>query len=106
MLIDKTIAPFLLLLGPIVLAVSIVVGHWRLVAALLAWWLFSRSFKILPHLRHRPADWLIVPIFIGVTYYMSLIKTYALFTLTEHKWLTRAVAVVNGEVVRVREGIQ
>jgi cellulose synthase/poly-beta-1,6-N-acetylglucosamine synthase-like glycosyltransferase len=103
MLIDKTIAPFLLLLGPIVLAVSIVVGHWRLVAALLIWWLLSRSFKILPHLRRRPADWLIVPIFIAVTYYMSLVKTYALFTLKEHKWLTRAVAVVNGKVARVPE---
>jgi hyaluronan synthase len=81
--------------------VSIAVGHWRLVAALLAWWLLSRALKILPHLRRRPGDWLILPIFIGVTYYMSLVKTYALCTLTQHKWLTRAVAVVNGKVVRV-----
>ena len=101
MLIDKTIAPFTLLLGPIVLAVSIAVGNWRLVAALLIWWLLSRTIKILPHLRRRPADLLIVPIFIGVTYYMSLVKTYSLFTLTQHKWLTRAVAVVNGKVSRV-----
>jgi cellulose synthase/poly-beta-1,6-N-acetylglucosamine synthase-like glycosyltransferase len=101
MLIDKTIAPFTLLLGPIVLAVSIVVGHWRLVAALLIWWLVSRTVKILPHLRRRPADLLIVPLFIGVTYYMSLVKTYSLCTLTQHKWLTRAVAVVNGKVERV-----
>jgi cellulose synthase/poly-beta-1,6-N-acetylglucosamine synthase-like glycosyltransferase len=106
MLIDKTIAPFTLLLGPIVLAVSIVVGHWALVAALLIWWLVSRTFKILPHLRRRPTDLLIVPLFIGVTYYMSLIKTYALFTLTQHKWLTRAVAVVNGKVERVSESAQ
>lgn len=101
MLIDKTIAPFTLLLGPIVLAVSIAVGNWRLVAALLIWWLLSRTIKILPHLRRRPADLLIVPIFIAVTYYMSLVKTYSLFTLTQHKWLTRAVAVVNGKVSRV-----
>ena len=101
MLVDKTVAPFTLLLGPVVLAVSAAVGHWRLVAALLAWWLISRTVKILPHLRRRPADLLIVPIFIGVTYYMSLIKTYALCTLTQHKWLTRAVAVVNGKVQRV-----
>jgi hyaluronan synthase len=106
MLIDKTIAPFMLLLGPIVLAVSIAVGNWRLVAALLAWWLLSRSFKILPHLRRRPADWLIVPIFIAITYYMSLVKTYALCTLTQHKWLTRAVAVVNGKVARVDQAAQ
>jgi cellulose synthase/poly-beta-1,6-N-acetylglucosamine synthase-like glycosyltransferase len=106
MLIDKTIAPFTLLLGPAVLAVSIVVGNWKLVAALLAWWLLSRTVKIIPHLRRRPADLLIVPIFIGVTYYMSLVKTYALCTLTQHKWLTRAVAVVNGQVTRVSEAAQ
>lgn len=106
MLIDKSVAPFTLLLGPIVVAVSIAVGNWRLVAALLAWWLISRTFKIIPHLRRRPADLLIVPIFIGVTYYMSLIKAYALCTLTQHKWLTRAVAVVNGKVTRVSETAQ
>jgi cellulose synthase/poly-beta-1,6-N-acetylglucosamine synthase-like glycosyltransferase len=106
MLIDKTIAPFTLLIGPIVLIVSIAVGKWDLVAALLIWWFISRSFKILPHLRRRPADWLIVPLFILITYYMSLVKTYALFTLNEHKWLTRAVALVDGEVQRVSEAAQ
>jgi len=34
---------------------------------------------------------------------LSLVTTYALFTLKEHKWLTRAVAVVNGKVMRVPE---
>lgn len=106
MLIDKTVAPFTLLLGPIVLAVSVAVGHWRLVAALLLWWLISRTFKIIPHLRRRPSDLLLIPIFIGVTYYMSLVKAYALLTLTQHKWLTRAVAVVDGHVARVEEAAQ
>jgi hyaluronan synthase len=101
MLIDKTIAPFTLLVGPIVLLVAIAVGNWQLVLMLLLWWHISRAFKILPHLRRRPADWLILPIFIGVTFYMSLVKAYALCTINEHKWLTRAVAVVNGEVRRV-----
>jgi hypothetical protein len=32
---------------------------------------------------------------------MSLVKAYALFTINEHKWLTRAVAVVDGKVERV-----
>ena len=103
MLIDKTIAPFTLLLGPIVLILAIVVGNWRLAAALLIWWHLSRALKIWPHLRRRPKDWLILPIFIGVTFYMSLVKAYALFTINEHKWLTRAVAVVNGEVRRTEQ---
>jgi cellulose synthase/poly-beta-1,6-N-acetylglucosamine synthase-like glycosyltransferase len=102
-LIDKTIAPFTLLVGPIVLLVALAVGNFALVGALLLWWHISRAFKIWPHLRRRPKDWLILPIFIGVTFYMSLVKAYALFTINEHKWLTRAVAVVDGEVRRTEQ---
>jgi hyaluronan synthase len=103
MLIDKTIAPFTLLVGPIVFALAIALGNWELVVALLVWWHVSRAIKILPHLARRPQDWLILPIFVVMTYYMSLVKAYALFTIREHKWLTRAVAVVDGEVRRVSE---
>lgn len=106
MLIDKTIAPFTLLLGPIVLVLSIFLGAWQLVLALLIWWHVSRAVKILPHLRRQPQDWLILPVYIAVNYYMSLIKAYALFTINEHKWLTRAVAMVDGKVERVSEADQ
>ena len=106
MLIDKTVAPFTLLIGPIVLVIAMIIGNWALVGALLLWWLVSRAFKILPHLVRRPADMLILPIFVGMTYYMSLVKAYALFTINEHKWLTRAVAVVDGQVQRVSEAAQ
>ncbi len=105
-LIDKTIAPFTLLVGPIVMLLSILMGHWPLVLALLLWWHFSRAFKIWPHLRRVPSDWLILPAFVGVTFFMSLVRAYALFTINEHKWLTRAVAVVDGKVVRVGEMAQ
>ncbi|MBS1965159.1 MAG: glycosyltransferase [Chloroflexi bacterium SZAS-1] len=106
MLIDKTIAPFTLLIGPIVLFVAIILGNWKLVLILLAWWLISRAIKIWPHLRRRPADWLILPVFLAITYYMSLVKAYALFTINEHKWLTRAVAMVDGKAARVSEASQ
>lgn len=106
MLIDKTVAPFTLLVGPIVLVLAIAIGHWELVLALLLWWHLSRAFKIFPHLRRRPADLLILPIFIAVTYYMSLVKAYSLFTINEHKWLTRAVAMVDGKAARVSEAAQ
>ncbi len=106
MLIDKTIAPFTLLVGPIVLIFSIFMGYWSLVLALLIWWHVSRAFKILPHLMRCPQDWLILPIYIAITYYMSLIKGYALFTINEHKWLTRAVAMVDGKAERVSEAAQ
>ena len=100
MLIDKTVAPFMLLLGPVVLVMAVIFAQWKLVAALLAWWLVSRAFKILPHLVRRPADWLILPVFVALTFYMSLVKAYALLTINEHKWLTRPVAVVGGTVQR------
>lgn len=106
MLIDKTIAPFTLLISPIVLFVAIILGNWKLVLILLAWWLISRAIKIWPHLRRRPADWLILPVFLAITYYMSLVKAYALFTINEHKWLTRAVAMVDGKAARVSEASQ
>ena len=106
MLIDKTIAPFTLMLGPIVLLISLALGKWQLAAALLVWWFVSRTFKILPHLRRHPSNWLVIPLYIIVNYYMSLVKAYALLTINEHKWLTRAVAVVNGEVSRVSESAQ
>ena len=106
LLIDKSIAPFTLLIGPIVLALAIALSEWRVVVALLIWWLVSRAFKIWPHLRRRPGDWLILPAFIAATDIMSLLKCYALCTLTEHKWLTRPVAVVDGEVARVGEAGQ
>ena len=105
-LIDKTVAPFTLMLGPIVLLVSLAIGKWWLVGALLAWWLVSRTLKILPHLRRRPSDLLLMPLFIAMTYYLSLLKAYALLTLNEHKWLTRAVAMVDGEATRVSEAAQ
>lgn len=89
-LIDKTVAPFLLLAGPIVLVLAIVLGHWQFAVALLIWWQLSRAFKIWPHLQRRPADWLIVPIFVAVTLFVSLVKIYALLTINEHKWLTRS----------------
>ena len=106
MLIDKTIAPFTLLVGPIVLLISIALGNWSLVVALLIWWHVSRAVKIMPHLIRKPEDWLILPVFVVMNYYMSLVKAYALFTIREHKWLTRAVAVVDGEVKRVSEAEQ
>lgn len=106
MLIDKTIAPFTLLVGPIVLVLSAALGNWGLVVALLIWWHLSRAFKILSHLQRRPKDWLILPFYIAMTYYMSLIKGYALFTINEHKWLTRPVAIVDGKAERVSEADQ
>jgi cellulose synthase/poly-beta-1,6-N-acetylglucosamine synthase-like glycosyltransferase len=101
LLIDKTVAPFTLLVGPIVLILSVLTANWPLVIALLVWWMVSRGIKIAPHFRRRPGDLLILPFYIVITFYMSLVKAYALFTLNEHKWLTRDVQMVNNQAARV-----
>lgn len=102
-LIDKTVAPFFLLAGPILLVWAIVYGYWQLALALLVWWQISRVVKIWPHLQRRPGDWPIVPIFVAVTIFMALVKIYALLTVNEHRWLTRSVAMVDGKATRIGE---
>jgi len=54
-------------------------------------WLFAtRTAKLLPHLWHRPQDVIYVPAFILFGYYFAIMKLYALFTLHETGWGTRA----------------
>ena len=69
-------------------------------ALILGWWLFSRTVKLWPHLRRYPRDFVLLPLFIVVTFLMTFVKAYALATVHHHKWLTRQVEVVNDTVVR------
>jgi Glycosyltransferases, probably involved in cell wall biogenesis len=99
-LIDKTISPFTLMVGPFVFFTALFLGHWKLVIALLIWLHLSRGIKVLPHLRRVPRDILILPIYVLVTYYMTWVKAQALWTINEHKWLTRPVEVIDGVATR------
>jgi hypothetical protein len=47
----------------------------------------GRSIKILPHLRRRPDDILLVPVFVAINFLMALVKLYALVTIREQKWI-------------------
>jgi hyaluronan synthase len=47
-----------------------------------------------------------VPAFVGVTFVMAVVKIYALATLRRQRWLTRQVAVVDGEVVRTSSDVE
>ena len=55
---------------------------------------------MLPHLRRRPSSFFFIPGYVVVSWLMALIKLQALCTIRKQKWLTREVAVENGEVVR------
>jgi cellulose synthase/poly-beta-1,6-N-acetylglucosamine synthase-like glycosyltransferase len=97
---DKGISSFTLLLGPIFMVYSLIQQNWVFCAVLALWWQISRSAKLLPHLRRRPSSFFFIPGYVVVSWVMALIKLQALFTIRKQKWLTREVAVENGEVVR------
>jgi cellulose synthase/poly-beta-1,6-N-acetylglucosamine synthase-like glycosyltransferase len=102
-MLDKMVASFTVLVAPVYMVFAIAGQQWRFVVTLFAWWWISRSAKLLPHLRRRPSSFLLVPAFVGVTFVMAVVKLYALATIRRQRWLTRQVAVVDGEVVRTTD---
>ena len=97
---DKGISSFTLLLGPIFMVYSLIQQNWVFCAVLALWWQISRSAKLLPHLRRRPSSFFFIPGYVVVSWLMALIKLQALLTIRKQRWLTRQVAVENGQVVR------
>jgi hypothetical protein len=79
---------------------SLINQNWIFAAVLAGWWQLSRSAKLLPHLRRRPSSFLFIPGYVFVSWIMAIIKLQALMTIRRQRWLTRQVAVENGQVVR------
>lgn len=88
-MIDRFTQPFTLILGPIYFTLSIIWGHWLIAGILFVWWHFSRSIKLYPHLKHRPLDILILPIYVATTYILAILKIYAMVTIRQQGWITR-----------------
>jgi cellulose synthase/poly-beta-1,6-N-acetylglucosamine synthase-like glycosyltransferase len=99
-MLDKAVGSFTLLAAPVFMTLAIVRQDWTFVYLLAAWWWLSRSVKMLPHLRRRPLSFFLIPPFVLVSFAMAVVKLMALATVRKQRWLTRQVAVVNGEVVR------
>jgi hyaluronan synthase len=99
-MVDKAIGSFTLLAAPVFMTLAIVRADWTFVLLLGAWWWLSRSIKMLPHLRRRPMSVFLIPPFVLLSFAMAVVKLMALATVRKQRWLTRQVAVVNGEVVR------
>ncbi|HEX5588016.1 MAG TPA: glycosyltransferase [Acidimicrobiia bacterium] len=100
-MLDKAVSSFTLLISPAFFVLALIDGRYSFAAILVSWWLVSRAAKLAPHFRRRPVDLVILPAFILLTFVMATVKIYALLTLTTQRWLTRRVAVVDGEVTRV-----
>jgi N-acetylglucosaminyltransferase len=86
-MIDRFISTFTLFIGPIFMGISIYYHQFTVTLAILTLWIVGRSIKILPHLRRRPEDIPLIPIFIAINFLMALIKLYALITIREQKWI-------------------
>jgi len=102
-MLDKMVSSFTVLISPVFMGFAIAQRHWTLVLALFTWWWFSRTAKLLPHLVRRPSSFFLIPPFVLLTFFMALVKIYALLTVRRQRWLTRQVAVVDGSVVRTGE---
>jgi cellulose synthase/poly-beta-1,6-N-acetylglucosamine synthase-like glycosyltransferase len=98
--VDKAVSSFTLLVAPTFMTIFVLRHLWHSVIVLASWWLISRGAKLLPHFHRRPMNVVRLPLYIGISVLMALVKIYALLTIREHKWLTRDVAVVAGHVQR------
>lgn len=101
-MVDKLFNPFTLLAGPVL--VFVLMGKstkpvdqggyhlpwWNILASYVVWLAATRTAKLLPHLWTRPQDIVYVPAFILFGYYFAIMKVYALLTLHETGWGTRA----------------
>jgi cellulose synthase/poly-beta-1,6-N-acetylglucosamine synthase-like glycosyltransferase len=82
-MIDRFVSVFTLLLGPIFFSIAIIENQWALGISIIILWLVGRTIKILPHLKHNPTDLFLVPVYIGVTFLMALVRLYALVTIRD-----------------------
>src|SRR5919106_4114433 len=88
-LVDRSVAPFTLLLGPIYFGIAIAFSDYLVAVVLIIWWITSRSVKLLPHLVRHPGDFLIMPAYVIMTYINAVIRIHALVTLNRQGWITR-----------------
>lgn len=88
-LLDKIVQPFVAFLSPIYFFLSLKSGLWTPALVLILWWHLSRSLKIYSHLKRRPQDLSLMPVYIVSNFALGLVKVYTLFTLNHQSWVTR-----------------
>jgi cellulose synthase/poly-beta-1,6-N-acetylglucosamine synthase-like glycosyltransferase len=88
-MIDRFVSTFTLFIGPIFMGISLYFNQWTIALSILALWMVGRGIKILPHLKRRPDDIFLVPVFVAVNFLMAFIKLYALMTIREQKWIRK-----------------
>jgi hyaluronan synthase len=88
-MIDRFALPFLMLIGPVVFAISIMDGQYTFAGILLTWWLTSRFVRLFGYFRMHPGRLRFLPAYVIYSYINAALKIYALGTLRENSWATR-----------------
>jgi hyaluronan synthase len=86
-MVDRFISSFTMFLGPIYFGLSIYMNQWIVALSIFIWWIIGRGIKVIPHLRRKPKDILIVPLYVAINFLNALIKIYALVTMGDQKWI-------------------
>ncbi len=72
--------------------------HGREAVYAVVWLLGGRALRGISHLRHRPADIVLLPLVVLMTIFIALpVKTYAFLTMNSQGWLTRDASHMGGE---------
>ena len=88
-MIDRFALPFLMLIGPVVFAISLMDCQYTFAGILLTWWLTSRFVRVFGYFRMHPGRIKYLPAYTVYSYINSALKIYALGTLRENSWATR-----------------
>lgn len=88
-MLDKFVQPITLILSPIYFAAALYFGFPEVAAVIAVWWIFSRAIKLYPHLKEKPLDIFMLPIYIPFSFILAFVKIYALMTIDEQGWITR-----------------
>ncbi len=125
-MLDKFLTPFMLLFGPIfIITVFILKGiypdrnfsfyeppgnfkrvdvprwDWIGLIGFLVWLLFSRAIRLVYHFIEKPHHIIYLPLFVLFQYYQAAVRIYAMFTVYNRSWGTRAVTVgKDGQILR------
>lgn len=90
-MLDRFISPFTLLFALIVFLIALSLNQWLVALGIFGWWTLSRGVKIFPHLKRRPKDILLVPVYAGVSFVVAAARVYSLITVREQKWIRERI---------------
>lgn len=84
-MVDRFISTFTLFLGPIFFGIALINQQWLFASLILLLWTIGRGIKIFPHMRRRPEDIILLPVYIAINFLIALTKLYALVTIRDQR---------------------